>query len=326
MKAVADLAKDMATAADELHNEFDAEANRVEEAAGSTLRAQGEKVKKKKKFAEDEKKLLVQAAKARAEREFAEEEFNKCQKKYDDAVEREVESGRSELTPFQKLANCILSPIGIKLFDDEGGKVEAEKMRQLQIQKLEQMSKLRQERSKALQDIADFTTKLAQCKDDQELAESAIGALHSATGGLRELSAVMLNAGQFWKLIQVHCDQLAKEDMQQKMAFISKQPKEMLLEFWKSPTFVEEAVTYYGQWVALDVVCDIYMDKIKETQKDLYSYLTDNPTNEQARENVRVLASRFLNDLADEQKKIQEKEFDSAEEVAKLQAQSTSGK
>ena len=68
------------------------------------------------------------------------------------------------------------------------------------------------------------------------------------------------------------------------------------------------------------------MDKIKETQKDLYSYLTENPTNEQARENVRDLASQFGLELANEQKKIKEKEFASAEEVAKLQAQSIPGK
>ena len=326
MKAVAEVAKDMATAADELHSDFNAESERVEKALGSTMKAKGKEEVKKKEIAEEEKKLEAQKAKAREEKAIAEEEFEKAEKKHDDAVKQEIECERSAHSGINAIKQLVNGFAGVELFDTEGDKIEAEKMRQIQIQKLEEMSKLRQERSKALQDIADFTTRLAQCKDDTELTNAAIGALHSAMGGLQKLSAVMMKAALFWKQVQVHCEQLAQERMQELIATALEMPKSDRLEFWKDPYFLQEAVEYYGQWVALDDVCGTYMDEIKVTQKDLYSYLTENPTNEQARENVRDLASQFGIELKDEQEKIKEKEFASAEEVAKLQAQSIPGK
>ena len=251
----------MAIAADELHSDFNAESERVEKALGSTMEAKGDEEKKKKKIAEDEKKLEAQKAKAREEKAFAEEEFKNCEKKYDDAVKQEIEcerSARRSMNPLKKLANAVVSPFGYKPYSNDGDKFEAEKMRQLQIQNLEEMSKLRQDRSKALQEIAEFTTRLTQCKDDTELNDAAIEALHSAMGGLQKLSAVMMKAALFWKQVQVHCEQLAQERMQELIATALEMPKSDRLEFWKDPYFLQEAVEYYGQWVALDDVCGIY--------------------------------------------------------------------
>ena len=75
------------------------------------------------------------------------------------------------------------------------------------------MKRLSEFRSKALQDIAEFTKRIENCKDDSELAEVAIGALHKAMGGLKKLSAGMMKTARFWKQMQVHCEHLAKEKM-----------------------------------------------------------------------------------------------------------------
>ena len=47
-----------------------------------------------------------------------------------------------------------------------------------------------------------------------------------------------------------------------------------------------------------------YLLQIKETRQDLYNYLEDNPTFEQARKNVRKLA--FAHDLKQAQEKLEE--------------------
>ena len=61
------------------------------------------------------------------------------------------------------------------------------------------------------------------------------------------------------------------------------------------------------------------MQKIKETQKDLYGYLTENPTLAQARSNVRNLATKFLEEIAAEEKAIAAKETASQEEMKKIE-------
>ena len=96
---------------------------------------------------------------------------------------------------------------------------------------LEEMKKQREIRSKALQDIAEFMKRIEICKDDANLAEVAIGALHKTMSGLQQLSAIMMKAALFWMQIQVHCEQLAKEKMQRmitmamkRTAFVSGHP------------------------------------------------------------------------------------------------------
>ena len=61
------------------------------------------------------------------------------------------------------------------------------------------------------------------------------------------------------------------------------------------------------------------MKKIQETQKDLYSYLTENPTTSQARKNVRELAATFAKELAAVQKDISEKAIKDDKLIKELQ-------
>ena len=75
---------------------------------------------------------------------------------------------------------------------------------------------------------------------------------------------------------------------------------------------------YYSEWVALDDVCGVYMLQIKETRQDLYNYLEDNPTVEQARKNVRELAATFGNDLKEAQKKLENENKKALQEIKEL--------
>ena len=94
-----------------------------------------------------------------------------------------------------------------------------------------------------------------------------------------------------------------------------KKPEEDRMKVWTNVGFKKQAIIYYSKWVALDGVCGIYMERIKETQKTLYQYLEENPTNEQARKNVRQLAIAFRKDLEDAQKEIDEQDKAAEEET-----------
>ena len=326
LNAVADVAKDMAAAANQLHKDFDEESVRVETALKETMRTKGSEETRKKTLEETAKKLEVDKTKAMEEKKNAEEDFQLCEERYK-AAERKQEAHESSASnPMKSIANSILSPFtgGRKVFDTDSDRRKAQEAREDKLRELEKMTQERKIRRQALQDIAEFAKKIENCKDDSELAEVAISALHSAMGGLQKLSAVMMKAALFWKQMQVHCEQLAKEKMQKMITTAMKRPEKDRIRVWTSNGFKTNAIRYYAQWVALDDVCAVYMKKIQETQKDLYSYLTENPTLSAARKNVRDLAITFGEDLAREQQAISDKDFAAQEEMKQLEAESES--
>ena len=104
-----------------------------------------------------------------------------------------------------------------------------------------------------------FTAKLRQCKNDQEMAECAVEALHEAIGALKHLSAVMMQAALFWKQMQDHCHSLADSQMKSQVETAMKYPEEKRLKVWTSDSFKHKAIQFYSGWVALNSVCAVYM-------------------------------------------------------------------
>ena len=204
---------------------------------------------------------------------------------------------------------------------DNIGHIEVMKMaNEEKIKHLDEMrEKQREIRREALLQCIEFTEKIKSCKDDDALADAAIEALHNSIGALKSLSAIMMNAALFWRQMQSHCESLAKGDMHQLVEKAMKYPVEKRLKVWLSRAFKVKAVLYYSKWVALDDVCEVYMLQIKDTRQDLYSYLTENPTIEEAKKNVRELAATFAADLEKAQEKLAEKLKEALEEKKSLE-------
>ena len=324
LHAISEVAKDMAHAADELHKEFDEESKRVEGALKETMTKKGEETDRKKSLEEDGKKFKIEKEKASDMKKTAEEDFHLYEEKYRVAEEKQESFEASASSGIKQTVNFVSKMFTggrAQLFDLEGEAMQAQQAREEKLKHLEEMKKQRDIRSRALQDIAEFAKKIEDCKDDSELAQVAISALHSAMGGLQDLSAMMMKAALFWKQMQVHCEQLAKDKMQRMIKTVMKKPQEERLKVWTADSFKIQAIKYYAQWVALDDVCSVYMGRIQQTQKDLFTYLTENPTLKEARKNVRELAVAFRKDLETERKAIAEKEFASEEEIKQLKEQ-----
>ena len=297
---------------------------RVEAALKETIKTKGSETERKKSLEESAKKLEVDKARAAQEKKAAEEDFEHYEEKYRAAEKKQESLETSTSNPGKAIGNALISPFtrGRKLFDTDSDVRRAQEAREEKLMHLEEMKKQRHARSNALQDIAEFAKKIENCKDDSELAEVAINVLHSAMGGLQKLSAIMMKAALFWKQMQVHCEQLAKDKMQRMITSVMKKSEEQRLKVWTSNGFKTQAINYYAQWVALDDVCTIYMGRIQETQKDLYGYLTENPTLKEARKKVRELAITFGKELEMEQKAIAEKEFAAEMEIKHLKSES----
>ena len=122
--------------------------------------------------------------------------------------------------------------------------------------------------------------------------------------------------------MEEHCDTLSQDKLRRMFELVStKYPDEKRSIVWKSPAFKRSALLFYAKWVALHSVSVIYLEQIKITQKDLYSYLQENPTYEESRTNIKELAKSFLDALKKEQRNLADKEFANAEEIKQLTAQ-----
>ncbi|PFX21718.1 Peptidyl-prolyl cis-trans isomerase-like 1 [Stylophora pistillata] len=290
---------------------------------------------RKEEFERQKQKAQELQKSAREAEQKANALFNKAQEREDKALDKQG-------SLFTKLADGLTSMVGaakaglggdfgkameqLEKVGDESGYKQAMKMaNEEKMKHLDDMQKQRDMRRDAILQCIEFTERIKSCQDDDALADAAIEALHSSIGALKSLSAIMMNAALFWRQMQSHCESLAKGDMQQTVERVMKYPEEKRLKVWTSTAFKTKAVQYYSKWVALDDVCEVYMLQIKETRQDLYSYLTENPTIEEAKKNVRKLADMFAADLKAAQDKLAEKEKKALQERKSLKDSKLSG-
>ena len=318
LTSVIDVAKDMASAAEKLHKEFEKESLKVESALTHTMREKGREEKRAKEIRESNKKYEADKNHAEERRKASEEEYTKSELKYEGAEIKQEKAQAYAKSPVKALINAFTSPVGFKMFPVEAQKQSAQESYEEKLKHLEDMQKQRALRRQAIQDIAEFAKKIKDCSDDEELATVAIDALHQAMGGLQKLSLVMLKIATFWKQLQMHCETLTKDKMKRMVMAAMEMPKEERLHTWTATGFKRQAIAYYAQWVALDDVCEVFMAKIMETQGSLHGYLTENPTVEEARANVHQLAVTFVEDLKRAQDEIDRKDADDEKERIRL--------
>ena len=322
LSAVSKLAGEMEKAALELHEDFEQQAGKVERTLEGTQKVQSKEAlrikelqKQRQQFevAKQEQVKLMEDA-HRLERE-AEAGRRRIEEKEDEAI-----SGIGSNNPLKLLVNGFTSVIGIgKVFDENESEKKAAHWKERRVEALQVENQFRQQRYEALGKMTEFAMKIKECTTEENMAEVAVEALHYSIGALKELSAVMMRAAQFWKQMQDHCRSLADSEMQKQMEKAMKlYTDEKRRKVWTSNGFKIKAIHFYAGWVALHSVCSVYIEQIKETQKALYEYLKENPTWEESRKNVKSLAETFLSDLKEDQKAIADKEFQAQEEIKAL--------
>ena len=122
-----------------------------------------------------------------------------------------------------------------------------------------------------------FTVKIAH-SEDPNMAECVVDALCEVAGVLKHLSAVIMQVASFWEQMRDHCLSLAKNEMHSRVEEALGYSEDKRLKVWTSKAFKRQAVQFYAGWVALNGVCNIYSEQIKLIQKDLYHYISENPT------------------------------------------------
>ena len=324
LSAVSKLAGDMQKAALELKEEFEEEARKVILTVEDTQRARkkaDEDIKKQEDLRhklEAEQKQEMQLMQEHQEREREAEITRRNLEQQEDRAISEI----GEVNPLKEIANAITSSIpliGKKVFSTDGAEKKAEALRKKRLEALETERAIRKQRHDALARMTDFTAKIARSVQDKNMAECAVEALHEAAGALKHLSAVMMQAALFWEQMQNHCRSLAESEMKSQVEKALKYSEDKRLKVWTSSGFKRKAVEFYAGWVALNGVCNIYMEQIKLTQKDLYRYISENPTWKESQDNLPQLAQNFLSNLKEEQKKLSDKDFEAQEKMKALE-------
>ena len=317
LSSVSKLAGEMEKAALELHHDFVAEEKKVVATIEHTQHAKQIQASK----VEEEKRRRIELEEAMKHEELIKEHQDK--KREAEARRRDLEQQEDKaiseigVPSFKSLVSDLTTTFfKFKIFDEDNSE-KAARLRQNRLDALETEKAIREKQQKALANMSAFTTKLRQCAhaNDQEL----VGAVHEAIQVLKHLSHVMMNEALFWKQIQDHCRALAESEMQSQVeAALQRYSEEQQLKIWTSFSFKCKAIRFYSGWVALNNVCGVYMEQIKETQRDLYKYITENPTYEESKRALPELAERFMADLKSDQKAIEEKGFKAQEEMQAL--------
>lgn len=336
LSMMADKAAGMAEAAEELRKDFDQASDDVISALEDTQTAKGDQEKMKKTLEKEREEFDLkrkQAEKleiiAREAEEKAEKLYNEAQARQDkvqdvhDSAQMQV---RQEMSVIRSVADSITGVVTgvisagaltlilrlekaaekLMAIGDKTGYEEAiKRANREKMMHLEQMKRERDQRREAIQQCIEFTQKIISCKNDNDLAEVTIKALHNSAGALKCLSATMMEATKFWEMMQRQCNMLASGEIKRKVEKMIEMPKEERLNTWTSTGFKKTAVRYYTRWVLLDSLSSVYRLQIQNTSRELYKYLKENPTPEQAKRNMRHLAA----DLKDDLKQYQEDEL-----------------
>jgi len=240
------IAKDMAAAADTLHCHFEQATEDVTDVLEDIQRKKGSQEKRTKALEEERKEFEMKQKMAVQQQKNVLESEEKAQALYNEAQNRE-DKAMDDQSGFLKTLTDVVTGI-------TGAVASAVKL-----------------------DVHKALDKIANIGDNSAYKEAMKMANREKKKQLEELQkqrdrgqeAIVINAVVFWQQMQIYCESLAKGDMQQSTEMAMKFDEEKRLKIWTSKGFKTMALQYYSRWVALDDVCDVYIQQIKDTRQDL---------------------------------------------------------
>lgn len=263
---------------------------------------------------QSQEEILLEARKAENE---AEKQFRKYEEKEDEAIKNLQEDADSLLTLGNVLSTLVLGSHYRKLQKETKEQVLQE-WKEKKKEALEKRKESEEKRREAYQTMSDLTTDIQKCEDAKDIAPKTADALHQATDALRMLAATMMQTARYWEQLQEHCIALSKDEVKERVKKAMTYDEAKRHRVWTSNGFKQQAVRFYAGWVALENVCDEYVLSIREAQRELYQYITENPSYEEAGKKIHTVAQEFSKRLDEEQKAISEERERTDKEIREL--------
>ncbi|XP_064633450.1 uncharacterized protein LOC135491482 [Lineus longissimus] len=299
LKALAEVAKKMADASDKLTNEFKTATGMVEATLEDTMTEKGNQENEKKKAQDKQKEEETKAEQEKIKQKGAEEAEACKRAEYSSSARREdqAESNLNEAMRVNRDRSFF-----DRIFRSMNGEICQKRdilkeAREERLKTLREIDRQREEKLKATLELKNCVLRMQQAKAGESLSEAAINALHGAQSALKAITVIMIQASKFWRLMHEHCKQMGNEQMVDKIEKQMNKPEAIRLKLWGSKPFIKEGVQCYAKWVALEDVCTTYRDQIRGVEGQLYTYLKENPTTEEARQEVPAMAMALKDDL-----------------------------
>lgn len=309
--ALSEHAEKMARAAEKMKNRFEEQANEVDKIAVKTMKTQSAHERK----AEDEK---VKQAKLEEDRKLAEKMQEDYRKYEESAREERRRYQEKEDAEIGDLDTGFLATVGRWILG-RSGKEKADEFRKKKIEFLQEEMKNRKLRQDEMAKQAAVLKNMAECRFDEIEYTMVAEFLHHAVSALKGLAAVMQKAVFFWEKLQEHCKTLAEDGIKKRVERVMKlESEEKRVKIWTSMAFKKQAITYFAKWVAVYSMCGDYQSEIGLTQKELYLYITENPTREECRAKLRELCHDFNKDADIAQAKSKELDSRTMKEIEGL--------
>ena len=310
------LSGKMAKAAEELQIDFSKQESKVKEVLKNTKMAVSEqdlKVRDLKSQQEKAKVDLEVKDRLSKENEKLEAECRAARRRLERKEDKELSAKSGFLN---RLGNFFTTSIGLgALFgDDSSAQLRANRWRQRSLEKLEEEKEYRKLKQEALQSMAELVYKIKAMEGEKDISKVAFVALHKTSGSLQKIIRLLAQAALFWNRLKTHCQDMADSEIQGKIqTYIDNFSEQERIEHWASNQFKEGLFIYVSKWVALHGVSSEYLDQIKQTQKQLWDYMTENPTYQESRENLKEMVENFEEDLISAQVEMEQKSIEAGE-------------
>lgn len=300
LSSLKQLAEDMQKKAHTTEKAFAEQKNKVAKILKETNTRKashlGSKFTLEKQQEEEEKQL--EAIQTRLE------ELQREKREYERLMQEEIAKGQARGVAMRFIASAITAIFPFKNILSDSDRYQALLKDIFTLQEATEKRK-----AEILQKMSEFTTELKVLSQgsDEGLADVAPIALHYAAEALKELSVIMADAALFWALISDHCDSLKEMLVLRYIEDAKNKTTEEKKEIWEGEAFKEQAIRCHAKWIALRVVCNKYTQQIKLTRKELYGYIKENPTYEEAKEKLGELSVGFKKEIEKAQKRLDDK-------------------
>ena len=185
--------------------------------------------------------------------------------------------------------DALLSYEKLKYAEDRKAEL-LKQQRELYAKELEERRKRRDE---AFKRMAEAARRLRESKFKNNIQEEAIECLRYAITALKNLQDIMQVAATFWRESYSVCNRITGHAMMKRVNQLKDMDVERRKGVWKTRRLKIQAVEYYAQWVAIQQMCSMSRVPLTNSQRQVHMYIRQNPTKEQAKELLEMLAGEL---------------------------------
>ncbi len=135
----------------------------------------------------------------------------------------------------------------------------------------------KQER-KALADIAEYAKRIQSIGQYVDLSKIVVEALHQAVGALKQVVVILTNAAEIWKRMASHCNKLSDKSgtIRELIELWRTKPKDARIKLYLDAQFAGDAVSYYADWKALQIISNDYANAAGKIKTDVQNNVKKN--------------------------------------------------